>query len=241
MSQAMNGFLSGLGQGITDVGKTAFNANIEHARELRLRQYQKEDHAEARGEAEADYQRNKTDRLAEKGDDRTYTEGQTALGWEHDAKVTEQSQGFQSKLVDKQQGNAVANAKTQHAWNLEAATASADAAAAQFEREGKRVKDVKVLEESITDPLTMQTTKKPTGEVLYTFENGESTTLNLKSGTTVPNQQDPRLAQQMEALLKAQQEGTPKQPPPTAATGSLQSHGQQFGPNPSGLGLLSRP
>lgn len=226
MSQAMNGLLAGLGKGIADVGTTAFNAQIEQARELRLRQYQTEDHARDRGEKLEDYKTARTDEAADHTRDRAELTGDRKDERTYQEGVTKEQHSFQSGLVDKQQGNAVANAKTQHDWDMEAATAAAGAAAEQFEREGTRVQSVKVLEESVTDPDTGITTKTPTGKVLYTFDNGNSQELDLRSGTTTPHQLNPEIAAQMEKQLTKPAAPAPAQPAaPTYGAKPLQGAG----------------
>lgn len=69
-STALLGLAQGLGQGVADVGKMAFAAQIEEQRMARLRQYQKEDYQQQRADKQADYTQQRADTRADMEDQR---------------------------------------------------------------------------------------------------------------------------------------------------------------------------
>jgi len=71
-SRALIGLAQGLGQGVADVGKMAYAAQIEEQRMARLRQYQKEDYQQQRADKQADYSQQRADTKADLEDQRSW-------------------------------------------------------------------------------------------------------------------------------------------------------------------------
>jgi hypothetical protein len=68
----MIGLAQGLGQGIADVGKMAYSAQIEEQRTARLRQYAKEDYAQQRADGKSDQAELRAQTVADRDDDRLF-------------------------------------------------------------------------------------------------------------------------------------------------------------------------
>lgn len=71
-NRALAGLAQGLGQGLADVGKISFVAQIEEQRERRLAQYRRDEYAQHRADRQADYAQQRADTRADLDDQRSW-------------------------------------------------------------------------------------------------------------------------------------------------------------------------